>query len=504
MLQTVHLKGIEKLDDILTKEYKSTELIQESLEDIALKTQALSINVYPNFRFHKLLPPTHGISVTYRATDRFYADVFRCDKYKVIAVAKLKLSHDAYTTEKAKSIEKLMRRCLSAEPTTPPEHDETAQGRWGPSLGTQDTKIGIYSNQETDIGRSLKTNYYLIVHTSLPTEYLDELQQHDEDVDVNNNTFEHAYSDSITTIKSDISLVTFKEHFGPNSANARALEVALENAKRLLYVASVILDLELDIYPEETRITYRCPEDPERLKRFKDPKYLPEALQFYGLGVPIFPFTTLTVESPLYKHSDLPPEHLRGYPLGYFVAAELMKSTADSFKQTYNIKYHDTVCRAVPIAITDYNTFRFTDYDTLVWMVGVTATGPNVISDEGLELGYVCHNPRPLNDTSSRSSDEWKNLADNTFPISFPKITSANRSIATESMYKFFSLNEGGQYVATGKIPDTLRKEELHISLMNTDTARQCFNPIGVPIHFTPVKVFIPNNTGDIWTQTII
>lgn len=508
MFTTLHYYGIGSIADVLTDDQDPNQMVDQ-LSDISLKTQACSVNIYPNFKYHPLLPPTSGLAVKYRLTDRFYADVFRCDRYRVMAMAKLTLTHDSYTTEKGKEFERLIRRCLNYDVVNYPDLKDDATAGWTPSLGNRNTRLGLYHNQEMDtISGTLKTNYYLIVHSCLPEEYLAELCQHDEDVDKGNYLFEAAYANNVNSVDKNLKLVTVKEQFEQGSVNDRAMAIAEANARRMLYVASVILELELETDPVHLGKEYDFIEDTSKTAQFRDSKYLAEALEFYGLGNPIFPFTTLASLNPKIKHGDLPPDHLRGYPLGYFVMRELAKAEKDKFLDKYKINFISEICEAVPLALTTYNCFRFDDYNTLTWLTGVASTGSNVLSDEGLELGYKCHNPQgPISLSSSSSntnnhgqSDEWKNHADNTIPVAFPKQFQQNRQVVPESLAKFFSLTEGGQSMLQGRVPDCLLKKEINMTLLRTEQALNDFNPRGIPAHYTPVKVFAPNGPEDIWT----
>lgn len=502
MFSTLHYYGLANISEVLSDEKDPDQMIDQ-LSDISLKTQALAVNIYPNFKYHPLLPPTSGIAVKYRLADRFYADVFRCDRYRVMAMAKLTLTHDSYTTEKGKEFERLVRRCLNYDVVNPPDLKDDANGGWSPSLGNRNTRLGLYHNQEMDtLSGTLKTNYYLIVHSCLPEEYLSALCQHDEDVDKGNYQFEAAYANNVSALDRNLKLVTFKDQFEDGSVNHRALCIAKENACRMLFVASAVLDLDLEVDAVHTGQEYDFVDDPLKNSQFKDPSYLAQALEFYGLGVPIFPFTTLASTSSKIKHSDLPPDHLRGYPLGYFVLKELSKPDKDKFIDKYRVVFSTDIRKAVPLAMTVYNSFRVDDYNSMTWMTGVAPTGCNVLSDEGLELGYRCHNPKTQQqlDMGLAYTDEWKNHADSTLPVSFPKQYQSGRQVVPESLAKFFSLTEGGQSMINGRVPDALLLKEINMALLRTEQSLNDFNPKGVPAHYTPVKVFAPSGPEDIWT----
>jgi hypothetical protein len=496
MYTTISTFGIKNLADV-----SEDEEVEQCLHELALKTEATAINVYPNFQNHRLLPPTCGISLNYRLGERFYADAFRVDKYRVIAIAKLNLTQESFTTEKGKEFEKRIRRCLNFESITPPTLTDDYQVGWGASLGNRRTRIGLYSMQEMDqITRTLTTNYYLICHCCLPESYLSELNQEDEDVDRDNYLFETGYNGNVGNVKSTTRLVTNGEHFGETSSNFRALEIARENACRLLYVASCITGLPLETSPHNTQLEYNFPDESQIDSKFDNDKLLVEALQFYGLGVTIFPFTVLASYDKKVTVMDLPPEHLRGYPLGYYVSVAKQSSGWEKLKKQYDIDFEPNIIKAIPLSITDYNTYRIKDFHSLIWMTGVTDTGVNVLADEGVEFGYKCYNYRPKNESRDKITEEWNNYASNTFPVVFPVERINNRTVSQESISKCFSLTAGGLTMIHGKPPESLYETEKNIGLLQTQQASVDFNRVGTTAHFVPVKVFTPDGPTDIWT----
>ena len=497
MFSTIHYQGIQGLHDVVDEDKIDIEELKERLEKISVDTQAIKLNVFPNFKIHPLLPPG-GISVKYRLSDPYRADMFRVDKYRVMIAVKLEETQYTLTTEKLKEIEKLIRRCLNYDVTVPPNSMDNEFSGWCPSLGDRNTSIGIYQNHEVaSTERALKTNYYLVAHTCLPSVYIEEIQNKDERVDQGNRKFEAAYNSNVSMTSKETKLVTFKEHFDKTSYNHRALDIAKENARRLICVASDILDLKLDAEVKEREAEYELLEDSLYKIRYGDPKLLAAALEYYGHGVPIYPFTTLPNEDPKIKHGDLPREELRGYPLGYFVVQELSKPTAEVFRKQYQIQLRLSISYVEPMAMTDYNTFRITDYNYLTWMTGVTETGDNILADEGVAIGFKCHNPK---NPEVRFANDWKNIADNMYPVSFPKKTLGSKALTPETLSTIFSMNEGGQNHLNGKIPDALLKEEINTGLINHEVQHQIFNCNAIPLHLAPVKVFTVAAKDDIWT----
>ena len=116
MFSIINPCGISSLRDVT----EEGDDVEESLQNLAMTTQATQVNVYPNFKNHKLLPPTCGVALNYRLQERFYADAFRVDKYRIMAMAKLNFTQENFTTEKAKEFERIARRCLNYDSITPP------------------------------------------------------------------------------------------------------------------------------------------------------------------------------------------------------------------------------------------------------------------------------------------------------------------------------------------------------------------------------------------------
>lgn len=500
MFSVIHYQGIQQLEEVVDKSPEEIEDLKTQLEHIASDTQAVKVNIFPNYLKHHLLADT-GLSVKYRLNDPFTADMFRVDRYRILSAVKLDETPLTLTTDELREKEKLFRRCLSHSVHTPPTLLSNATGTWCPSLGDRDTSIGIYQNQEyATVEKALKTNYYLVAQTCLPESYLQEICNHDEKIDQGNKKFQANYHESVGAVDKDIKLVTFRENFGENSHNHRALEIAKENACRLLCVAADILDLVVDADIKELAEPYDTYETNSHIIQYGNPKLLPDALEFYGHGVPIYPFTTLASVDAKIRHSDLPREELRGYPLGYFVKKELEKPTGAAFAAQFKIIYRDTIRSVTPMALTDTNTFRFTDYNYMTWMAGVTETGFNVLTDEGIAVGYRCHNVSPK-DAPIRSHEQWLNSADNMYPVTFPKKQLGSKAVAQETLSTIFSLTEGGQGLINGRVPIALLKEEVNNTLMTPTIQHDVFNCTTVPLHLAPVKVYAPNPRDDIWAH---
>ncbi len=480
--------GSNKLDATLTDEIELEEELKEGLIEFTNHCNVLILNTFPNFQFGWLLGPA-GYTASVNLNDPFTSDMFRCDRYRVIVAAKLKMSSTEWGKDLSKEIENVLCKFLPTVCHFPPlEHEDKTSG-WSPSLNKRHTSIGLYS-ATINVDGNVDTEYYLVCHNSLPDEYLHLLQQKDEEIDEMNQTILNSTDPS--NLPSHIQgIYTYESQFKPGeSLNERALEISKENAIRLIDLCSELIDIPLvaTIYDKNTEYKYDEEIDVGKTT------LLEKALQWWEAGTPIYPFTTL----PSAQHNEgvewTIPKELYAYPIGSILAS-LYKSNETKFRlyeNKFQIIFRMHTRTFTPDFITDYNTYRITRNGKLCWFSNTTSTLDNdgVLVYEGLEPGYKCYNYK----SQKRKQKDWKNNYLNGVPVLFP-FKQGKQEVKDDSVIKNFTLERGG-FKAPRSIP-----EQFNGKFVNVEQFEREIHHLGSPetcLQLNPLKTFLSADTFDI------
>ncbi len=475
--------------------------VMEALQNFADETLLTQMVIMPNFK-HCWLSGPEGYVASVNGSDLFSSDMFICDKYRVMVAVKTTLQTSEWSKERSEKVEEHVRKCIPLHSLIPPNITDNQNEGWSPGLNSRGTSIGLFHNSSRDDQKSTMIDqYYIVAQTSLPNSYIHELQEHDEKAHDNNREFLNAYNNGGGNLRQGVHRVSYDAHFGPGSVNAMALEIAKENASRMIDIFAQTIGVQIANTPiyDSKDSEYRFLKEDQMPPKFRKPEALLEALQWWPQGVVIFPFSTLPVRDEDVPEgdmdSDLPPPHLQGYPLGSVLAQRTDALISEmSVKQRTKINFQRRPRKIQQLAsITDVNTFRPTNNHRINWYSNCTPTGYSVLFYEGLELGYKLFN---VKGEPGKVAVDWKNSHLNGMPVLFP-FKDEQRDIKKDSLIRCFSLQKGGYEYPLVPV-------QLNGRFKGVDSIHKLSGPsdLKIPmanyIQLTPFKVFLSNDSFNI------
>lgn len=463
------------------------ELLQ-TISTMQSRTECNTLTILPNFDFGFLLPPPTGFVAQFDLDANFSSDLFRSAKYNVFLKAKVK--GVSFTTEKHKEIEKAIRIGFQGGESNFSCLSSSESDGWTPSFSGAGGSIGLYHSKEKDISNNeyIETSY-IICHSILPKQVINELQELEEKYSNLTADFFSCMLNKRPVPNETVRPYTYAEVFGENSPHSNALRLAVENAIRLTTLFASVLKLELIQPMYERDIAYL----PTQVDASKFKNGLVDCIKWWPKELPIFPFTLLPkfeIDNP---KGETIPDHLQGFPLGQ-VLEELRKKDFNSFTELckkYDLDFRCKVSTFKPDLITEYNTHRVVG-NSLVYYCGSSPCRgtKGVLLYEGLDLGFkhVNHSPNNLQQV------EWYNPFSNSYPTLFPFVEDQDKKKPKpDTVLKYFTLSEGGYTPATkGYTPEHFFGLFVNQHQLNDPDVIHQLGTEGLPVEeLLPDKVFL-------------
>jgi hypothetical protein len=420
-------------DDEKIHEKELNDALLSFVEDASIHT----LHVHNNFEFGWLLGP-RGFAAESTTNDAFSACICRSDKFRIIASAKLKDFPESFDWGELHEFK--MRNCFPLQSSMPPTIVSKGSDAWAPALENRGCSIGItYIENEQKDKNKMTRDYYITVHTCLNYGYLSETIHEDFKIDRDNRHILTHQRTEDGRLSNDKQLVTYEDVF-KDSYNVSALDIARENACRLIVIYAEMYNLELLSGISETRNKYVYePKDIlHNLEKMMEMSI--KILAKWPSNVPIYPFTVITPSQTLLPAAEF--KEKQDFPFGYCLQ-ELKKQNEVKFediRKTHKINFIDAVKTCHPDIMNDYNTFRMDYAGKMVWYSNCVCTDGPVMVYEGPALGYMCFNYHDDNTTNR----EWQNNAGSSFPVLFPSQKNHNKEYEMEVYAKCFSVKKGG------------------------------------------------------------
>ena len=447
------------IEDTISEEYK--QQYAASLIDtlIVIKTESHidKMYLYPNFQFGFLQGPS-GYVCSFKGHDLYRQGAFTDDKLRSITAVRLRMPSESeggpakfFAPDNMKEVEKRLKICLPIKNLTPPELGETIEGGFGASLGEWGTSISIGKSTVNDEGR-LKDIYWCVCHCCLPDSFIDKLQERDRRL----NSVNVDYIENQGNVKDNIDdfhPTNYETEFNINPVYKQARQVAEELPKRLMYLWSKLVGLELDVSVPfvETETILRTPQ------RLNTPS---EDLMARILKENIWPKGALIQPNSYLPNEDFIPKELRGYEIGLAVS-----QMSEGMRQKVNLNYDDGIITFTPdkqilynYLETDNNTNQLHYYNQCCYIGDVSQRNQGWIIDKGIELGFDVYNYDPINRIGLNRNTRITNTPfGNGFPCVWPYRTDLPKFSPPSSSPKFFSYLGGG-YTSPSTIPEQLYK----------------------------------------------
>lgn len=489
----------EKIPSTLEKDEKKYETeLTKALTTFQNRTSCKSLTLLPNFDFGWLLPPIGYVS-NYSLNSFYNSDPFRSSKYQIFAKAKIKMDETSYTTERQKEMERNIRLAFPGNTLINASIDSKVEDGWTPSLGGKGSSIGIYrSSYKESTQNNLVEEYFIICHTTLNYDLLSSLQVYEEQCNKSTREYIQLISEGATVIPDSVKGYTYDDLFGSNSVNEKALELAKENAARLITIFASIIDVDLHNTVFNTRNTYESCEGDSN----KHVGVFQEVLKWWPSEVPIYPFTVLPSLPIENNRGEQCPKQIFGFPLGYKLD-KLKKDNLDDFTklvEKFKLEFINEIKTVVPDIITEVNTFRIFNNE-LIWYCNSTPCDSNggILLYEGLDIGFKHLNPI-IADTEYVS--DWKNDYFNAFPVLFPFVQDVERTrtVKQDSISKCFTLTKGGISSSTFRtIPDQFYGLFANLAQLDSNHVKNKLRLHGVnSLHLIPVKIFLSSESFNI------
>jgi hypothetical protein len=344
---------------------------------------------------------------------------------------------------------------------------------WSPSLGSTGCSIGLYKAEEEDLKEDARIiKWYIVCHSGLPDTTMQALDIHDAKVDKRNKDRLGYYVDIQeglensrlkSTGESGKGLTTFSTHLSSNSVHDRMRKVSIENARRLIYITSILIKLPLKVPPRlyqhrpgcdrvdkssamdlmKEGGRFRCPVDPGPFME-GDAKMIPTIVRILKARVPGTPIlSSYCLPKHEYQGPLDPDPEMHGYPLGAILLKlkDDRRPAFDEIKLKGHFTLIDTPMTITEDILTEYNTFRNTRYQDTQWYSNCTPIqdiSKGALCSRGLMLGYRVYRSALNEGSTEWRKDRIKNRAGDSFPVVFPFIPNDKRVIKDEEKAIFF------------------------------------------------------------------
>lgn len=486
--------GSGDLSSFLQRNRSSADLesILTCFKQYLIETATRKTVVAPNFQIELPLPPS-GIVSEYDGFENSVAHSLTCHFYRVITMVEISslFGTEWKDLDSLKQKQEVIRKVIPLRSSCPPKLmlDNATTG-WCPELGDKGS-IGLFSLDINNIeGGDKETRHFIICHSGLPLQLVDEVCKYNFDINISNRKIEaenELMSMSASNLKFDTQeRISNYQHFGKGSLQQICRGIAFENGRRLCQIFADALDLSF--------------KDQEPFKYFADPvdrqlgmypesgnddiSLLKEALAFFPKNTMIFPYTQIPnpdmLENELQysNNKKWTPEALElkkkeklfGYNIGkvlheYKNLIEILKKkterNADENAQIQQfetlVMEHKILFQNAPLSIkpfceTEYNTFRIERDESIIWYNGCAPINMPTPLDYHAELdGVLVQKPFALgywlveNSHFSTALGEWTNQALNSFPVLFPFEHDPRFQFQNlDDSHIFFSFKNGG------------------------------------------------------------
>ena len=422
------LEDFEKIHEKELEDAMSNWMEDCSIHDLFTHT---------NFEFGWLLGP-RGYTAKTLSGAPFNASLCRSDKFRIVASAKLKNFPGDF--DFGEMHEHKMRNCFPMISASLPTIISKRDDNWAPALENRGCSIGItYVENERKEENRINKDFYITVHTCLASPYLNEIIHEDFKADRINKEILELSKTEDGRLSNDREIITYEEVFS-NSHNERALDIAKENASRLIVLYAEMFNLEIEngVIESTTRYVYEPKE--AILNMDKMMEIAVKVLSKWPSNVPIYPFTVIQSTQSLLTLPEIKEGH--DFAFGYYIQQLKTQSEAKfvQLKKEFKINYIDIVKTCRPNILMDYNTFRMNHSGELTWYSNTSPIEGPVLVYQGPALGFSCLNYYD----DGTSNKEWANSMSNSFPVLFPCKPSTSDKFDIEVYNKCFSIKKGG------------------------------------------------------------
>lgn len=458
----------EQIHENIPDEYKeySGELGQ-SLVDFKQRCSIKQLYIYPNFQFRWVAPPTGWVG-TFATDDKFKSGAFNLEMFRSFTAVKLKLTTGELTEEKLNFIKERVSKCLPQVSNCPASIHDNAEDGWGCSLGEKGCSIGIYKTtiEHLEDGSSEEV-YYLICHSSLPSQFIDEIIENNENINSSVEDFILRRGSVRQERLLKAKPLSFEEEFCNENEGKmyRMKQIAIEHPKRLMFLWSALADVKLDT-------EYLSGGDGE----LDEPSVIPDMRVFFEWykkwpkGALIQPFSTI-----------------ENYPIGKAVA---MLPEQESLKLD-GLNYDASIVSFQPDCQTLYNTFHV-EGNAVNFYNHTTRQEGSWLVHKGLELGFDCYNYDPINRMPYPPPADRKRVNldfGKGWPVIYPFKIDPLRRLQSDTLRKFFTSNDSiDQLKGKFYYPPPEDINQIEKDLTNCEFKK---------VSFQPVLVYLSDKTAD-------
>ena len=372
-------------------------------------------NIFPNYQFSYF--GSSGFVAEIDTGTLFTPDLYTCHLYRVIFCAEIYVGDETKFKESLISKKAIIRATIPDNPAVPMTHESTIESGWSPALGQYGGILSIGFMRESDTsGNTNRNRWFLYGKSGIHDSYVNALIDRDHKITLANM----APDDSLNEIKGTY---TTKEEFSSDGLKSKAIHLAKENCRRLVYLFATALGIEAT--ETKTRVVYNGDDD--------DPNYydtpsvtfsstrqlslLPDALSIWPKDSTIYPFSMLRTQDS---------DRLNGYEIGAVLMAKYLESlnknevqqfAADLKKARLNFDPYPHSYERLDIE-TMYNTHALISGSRVRWYSHCSpidnTTGVAIVMPIRVGLRVV---NSPLFGDVDRT---WTNQYGSAYPVAFP------------------------------------------------------------------------------------
>lgn len=464
---------------------------QEALVQFMTSCELESLNLMPNFQFKYWSGPS-GFSASVPMDRLVNADLLRSDLFRVISAAPVKMGEHQWGQETSKDIEGI-RSLFPLQSAKGPSLREMSQPHelWLPCLGGRQTSVALCSRVTRDSENRQVQEYYIVCHTSLPDDYLNDIQEALELISEGNYEFKKSFNQKNGNPRPDIKPVTYEALVQPGGLLHTAREIAIVNNQRIMDLFALMTGLNLDIHVSEQKSIEWPVLKADKVKSILDSSdniaKFDMALNWWPKGIPIFPFSVLPHDPSL--KNRLPPKDVQGFPIGALLT-HYKKEKPDLFEKMcakYHILFqlHPRVFE--PPMRTIYNTYSLGLGHMFHFHSMCAPTTHDFLMYEGVDLGYKIFSHKSLH------LPDWKNAVLDSFPAAFP-FKEENMEVKEALVHKCFTPTKGGSE-EKNRVPEQLLGKTIGVETLQLARRILLFSD---PIQLHPEKIFLSPETFNI------
>lgn len=394
------------------KQQSITDLIESLRKYVGIS----KYYVYPNYQFSWF--GCSGFVADIESTSKYSNDLFVSWLYRCNFMCEVYVGDEKNFMQSLPKKMSMVKLAIPDDPAVAMNEESTVESGWSPALGRYGNLIYIGSVRERDNDKDVIRNRYFIcgrsgIHDDLVNALLDR--------DYNNRTA-NAKPDS--SVNDSQSSTTVARQFEEGGLMDRAIDLAKENCRRLVYAFARVLGVfpsenisEITHYnSDETPIYYDIPSKTQT--NLRDMKLLKEALALWPKEATVFPYSVLKIEGNT---------KLNGYEIGaVLLNSYLMFSNTSELDKFQNIisehgvKFEPSIKSYNSLQIESmYNSHELLSGSNMRWYSNCTPIDNvnGLLVQRTIKTGFVCINSPIFN---SKPDLNWKNEFGSAYPAVFP------------------------------------------------------------------------------------